>query len=171
MVFLTIFVVWILGIVLRLLRYFFWRVCALEQVGVGESLRRGFAIVRENWKEVGLMWLIMVGLGILWIFVSIIAVVLTLPVVLVTGAIAAIVAAIPGLLLVGLFSTFLNGYLPWIAGAIYVMPLFFTIAFSPWLLLSAWQLIFTSTVWTLTYREVKALPAQLPETGDLPATS
>jgi hypothetical protein len=170
-VFLTIFVVWILGIVLRLLRYFFWRVCALEQVGVGESLRRGFAIVRENWKEVGLMWLIMIGLGIVWFFMSFIVGVITIPVVLMTGVIGAVVAAIPGLLLVGLFSTFLNGFLPWIVGAIFVLPLFFTLAFSPWILLTAWRLIFTSTVWTLTYREVKALPAQLPETEDLPATS
>ena len=162
-VFLAIFVVVILSIILMLLRQFFWRVCALENAGVGESLRRGFAMVRENWKNVGVMWLIMIGLGILWILVSIIAVILTIPVVLITTVIAAVVAAIPGLLLVGLFSLFLNGYLPWIAGGIFIMPLFFTIAFSPWVLLTAWQQIYTSTVWTLTYREIKALPAETPE--------
>jgi hypothetical protein len=163
-VFLAIFVVVILSIFLHLLRHFFWRVCALEDVGVGESLRRGFAMVRENWKNVGLMWLIMIGLGIAWVLVSIIAVILTIPVVLITSVIGAVVAAIPGLMLVGLFSTFLNGYLPWIVGGIFVLPLFFTIAFSPWVLLTAWQQVYTSTVWTLTYRELKALPAQLPET-------
>ena len=163
-VFLAIFVVVILSIFLHLLRHFFWRVCALEDVGVGESLRRGFAMVRENWKEVGLMWLIMIGLGIAWILVSIIVVILTIPVVLITGVIGAVVAAIPGLLLVGFFSLFLNGYLPWIVGGIFVLPLFFTIAFSPWFLLTAWQQVYVSTVWTLTYREIKALPAKLPET-------
>jgi hypothetical protein len=163
-VFLAIFVVVILSIFLHLLRHFFWRVCALEDVGVGESLRRGFAMVRENWKEVGLMWLIMIGLGIAWVLVSIIAVILTIPVVLITSIIGAVVAAIPGLLLVGFFSLFLNGYLPWIVGGIFVLPLFFVIAFSPWVLLTAWQQIYVSTVWTLTYREIKALPAQLPET-------
>jgi hypothetical protein len=163
-VFLAIFVVVILSIFLGLLRHFFWRVCALEDVGVGESLRRGFALVHENWKNVGLMWLVMIGLGIAWLLVSIIAIVLTLPVVLVTSVIGAIVAAIPGLLLVGLFSTFLSGYLPWIAGGLFVLPLFFVIAFSPWVLLTAWQQVFTSTVWTLTYREIKALPVETPET-------
>jgi hypothetical protein len=163
-VFLAIFVVVILSIFLHLLRHFFWRVCALEGAGVGESLRGGFAMVRENWKEVGLMWLIMIGLGIAWIVVSIIAVILTIPVVLITGVIGAVVAAIPGLLLVGFFSLFLNGYLPWIVGGIFVLPLFFVIAFSPWILLTAWQQVYASTVWTLTYREIKALPAQLPET-------
>jgi len=162
-VFLAIFVVVILSIFLGLLRHFFWRVCALENVGVGESLRRGFTLVRENWKNVGLMWLVMIGLGIAWMLVSIIAIILTIPIVAITAIIGALVAAIPGLLLVGLFSTFLNGYLPWIVGGLFVLPLFFTLAFSPWVLLTAWQQVYASTVWTLTYREIKALPAETPE--------
>ncbi len=162
--FLAIFVVVIVSIFLGLLRHFFWRASALEDLGVIDSLRRGFEMVRENWKNVGLMWLIMIGLGILWIPVSIIAIIVTLPIVVITAIIGAVVAAIPGLLLVGLFSLFLNGYLPWIVGGMFVLPLFFTIAFSPWVLLTAWQQVYASTVWTLTYREIKALPAQLPET-------
>ena len=39
----------------------------------------------------------------------------------------------------GLFSLFLSGYIPWIVAGIFVLPLFFTIAFSPWVLLTAWQ--------------------------------
>ena len=111
-----------------------------------------------------ILWLVMIGLGIAWIVVSIIAILVTLPVVIVTSIIAVIVAAIPVLLLVGLFSLFLGGPLPWIAGGLFVLPLFFIIAFSPWLLLGSWQTIYTSTVWTLTYREIKALPALKPET-------
>jgi hypothetical protein len=162
-VFLSIFVVAIVSIFLRLLRHFFWRVCALEDAGVGEALRRGFALMRENWKNIGLMWLVMIGLGIIWIVVSFVAIIVMIPVMLITGAIAALVAAVPGLLLVGFFSLFLNGWLPWVAGGLFVLPLFFVIAFSPWILLTAWQQVFTSTVWTLTYREIKALPAEIPE--------
>jgi hypothetical protein len=168
LVFLVIFVVIILSIVLNLLRHFFWRVSVLEDAGVRESLRRGFAMVRENWKSVGLMWLVMLGLGIAWAIVSIIAVIITLPIVIVTGIIGAVVVAIPGLLLVGVFSLFLGGPLPWIAGALFVLPLFLIIAFSPWLLLGSWQTVYTSTVWTLTYREIKALPALTPETDVQP---
>jgi hypothetical protein len=160
---LVIFVVAILSIFLMLLRQFFWRVSALEDLGVGESLRRGFAIARENWKEVGLMWLIMIGLGIAWMIVSIIAVILTIPVVLITSVFAAVVAVVPGLLLAGLFSLFLSGYLPWIVAGVFILPLFFLIAFSPWTLLTAWQQVYISTVWTLTYRELKALPLETPE--------
>lgn len=161
-VFVLIFAVIIVSIVLHLLRHFFWRVCALENFGVQESLKRGFALVRENWKSVGLMWLVMIGLGIVWAIASFILVIITLPVVLVTSIIAFIVSAIPALLLVGLFSLFLSNVLAWVLGIVFVLPFFFTLAFSPWLLLGSWQSVFTSTVWTLTYREIKALPAVVP---------
>jgi hypothetical protein len=157
--FLFIFVVAIISIFLGLLRHFFWRACALENLGVRESLRRGFQMARENWKNVGIMWLVMIGLGIVWAIVSLLAFVLTLPVVVVTGVVGALVAVIPVLLAGGLTSIFLHGWLPWIVGALFVLPLFFTIAFSPWLLLGSWQTVFASTVWTLVYRELKALPA------------
>jgi len=161
--FITIFVVVILTIALRLLRNFFWRVSVLEDTGVRESLRRGFALVLENWKNVGLMWLVMIGLGIVWAVASIILIIITIPVVIVTAVIALLVVALPFLLFAGIFSTFLSGVLPWIAGGLFVMPLFFTIAFSPWLLLGSWQAVYTSTVWTLIYREIKALPALTAE--------
>jgi hypothetical protein len=166
--FLSIFVVVILSVVLGLLRHFFWRVSVFEDVGVRESLKRGFAMVRENWKNVGLMWLVMIGLGIVWAIVSIIAAIITIPVVIITSAVAAIIVAIPGLLLVGAFSLFLGGPLPWIAAGLFVLPLFFLIAFSPWLLLGSWQTVYTSTVWTLTYREIKALPALISEAEIVP---
>lgn len=157
--FLVIFVVAIVSIFLGLLRHFFWRACALENLGVRESLSRGFQMARENWKNVGIMWLVMIGLGIVWAIVSIIAIIVTIPVVLVTAVAGALVAVIPVLLAGGLTSIFLNGWLPWIVGALFALPLFFTIAFSPWLLLGSWQTVFASTVWTLVYRELNALPA------------
>jgi hypothetical protein len=155
----TIFVVIILSIVLNLLRNFFWRASVLEDLGVRESFSRGFAMVRENWKDVGLMWLVMIGLGIIWMFASVLLFIVTIPVVIVTAVLAALVASVPFLLFAGIFSLFTSGWLVWIAAGLFVAPLFFTIAFSPWVLLGSWQMVYTSTVWTLTYRELKALPA------------
>jgi hypothetical protein len=120
-------------------------------------------MVREYWKEVGIMWLVMIGLGIAWVLFSFIAIILTLPLVAITGIIALVVTAVPFLLLAGLFSLFMSGYLPWIFAAIFVMPLFFPIAFSPWVVLGALEKVYTSTVWTLTYREIKTLPTMVPE--------
>ena len=156
--FLAIFVVAILSMVLYLFRHFFWRISVLEDTGVGESFRRGFTFVLENWKSVGLMWLVMIGIGIVWAFASIILFIVTIPLVIVTTAAALLIIALPLLLFVGIFSTFLGSWLPWIAGGLFVAPLFFPLAFSPWLLLGSWQAVYTSTVWTLTYREINAIP-------------
>ncbi len=168
-VFLDLFGAMIVTILLTFLRNFFWRVCALENVGVRESLRRGFQMARENWKSVGVMWLVMIGLGIVWAVVSTVAFIVTTPLVLVTAAIGALVASIPALLAGGLSSLFLGGWLPWIVGVLFALPLFLALAFSPWLLLGSWQIVFTSTVWTLVYRELKALPALT--NGNVPAES
>jgi hypothetical protein len=156
--FISIFVVVILTIVLYLLRNFFWRASVLEGLGVRESMQRGFAMVRENWKSVGLMWLVMFGISIVWGVASILMFIIVIPLVLVTVVIAALVSSVPYLIFVGIFSTFLSGALPWIAGGLFIAPLFFTLAFSPWLLIGSWQAVYNSTVWTLTYRELKILP-------------
>jgi hypothetical protein len=156
--FLVIFLMIMLGVVIQLLRKFFWRVCAIEEAGVQESFQKGFAIFREHWKNIGIMWLVMIGLGILWAILSLISIVVLLPLVAITAIVAALIAVVPGLLLVALFSLFLSGPLPWIVAAIFIIPLFSILAFSPWMLLSTWQAVFTSSVWTLVYREIKALP-------------
>ena len=105
------------------------------------------------------MWLVMIGLGILWAIVSVILIIVTIPLVIVTAVVAVLVVAAPFLLFYGIFSTFLGGWLTWIAAGLFVMPLFFTIAFSPWVLIESWRQVYTSIVWTLTFRELKALPA------------
>lgn len=166
-VFLVVFAVVILTIFLNLLRHFVWRACALEGLDVQESFRRGWELVRENWKSVGLMWLVMLGLGIVWAVASIILVIITLPVVF----ISAVIVAIPILLLAGLFSMFLSNVLAWVLGILFMLPLFLTIAFFPLLVLQGWQAVFTSSVWTLTYREIKALPNDKVEVQEIPAAS
>ena len=107
--------------------------------------------------------MVMLGLGIAWMIVSFISIFILIPAVIITAILGAVVAAVPGMLLVGFFSLFLNGYLPWIVGAVFIAPLFFTLAFSPWILMGAWQAVYTSTVWTLTYRELKAMDTLAPE--------
>jgi len=170
--FAVIFVVVILTIVLNFLKNFFWRASVLEDLGLRESLGRGFQMARDHWKDAGIMWLVMIGLGIVWAVVSVIAFVILLPLVLVTAVAGALVAIVPALLVGGVTSLLLDGWLVWVVGALFALPLFFVVAFSPWLLLGSWQAVFTSTVWTLVYRELKALPALAGEEKPVvPATS
>lgn len=150
---------------LNLLRQFFWREAALQELGVRDSFSEGWQLFKENWKNIGIMWLIMVGIGFAWGIASIFLALLTLPLVAITLIAAAIVVIIPTALLAAFFSLFLSGYLPWIAGGLFVLPLFFTLAFSPWVFLGGiWQL-YTSTIWTLVYREI-TIPPDAPQADE-----
>jgi hypothetical protein len=171
LVFLLIFLGVILGVVLNLLRDFFWRACALEGVGVGEAIRQGWSMVRRNWKSVGLMWLVMIAVRIGWAIGLVLAFILSLPVLVLTILAGLIVGGLPGMLVGLVSSLFLGGPLPWIVGVLFGLPFFLVVAFSPLLLFRGLGLVYSSTAWTLTYRELKAmhsLSAQDLPVGELP---
>jgi hypothetical protein len=165
--FLLIFAFIVLMVFLGLLRQFFIRAAALENTGIGDSFRRGWAVFKGNWKSAALMWLVMLGIGIGLGIASFIAFFLLIPVYVILLIPAAIVAVIPGLIAFGITSIFSSGVLAWIIGGLVALPFFFTVLFAPLVLIGAWQQVFDSTVWTLTYREIKALesvnPAEAPQ--------
>ena len=157
LVFLLIFLGVILGVLLNLLRDFFWRACALEGVGVGEAIRQGWSMVRRNWKSVGLMWLVMIAVRIGLVIALVIAFFISLPVLVLTILAGLVVGGLPALLVGGVSSLFLGGPLPWIVGVLFGLPFFLVVAFSPLIFLRGLGLVYNSTVWTLTYREIKSL--------------
>lgn len=160
--FVSIFALIILGIVLRLLIEFFWRACALEQVGVREALRQGWNMVRKNIGSVLLMWLVMFGVRLAYAIFLILALFILLPVFAITFLFGIIVGGLPTLLVGGISSLFLNGYLPWIVGAIFGLPLFLLVTFSPLIFLGGLERTFASSVWTLTYRELRTKSSLTP---------
>jgi len=161
--FLFIFVFIILMAFLGLLRQFFMRVAALENAPVGESFRRGWQMFTHNWKSAALMWLIMLGIGIGYVIAGFILLIILVPAFVITGLAGLIVAAIPGLIAFGIASLFASGPLTWIIGILAALPFFFLVLGSPLLLIGGWMHIFQSSVWTLTYRELKILGANMPE--------
>ncbi len=167
--FLFIFAFVILMIVLMLLRHFFVRMAALENTGVGESFRRGWQMFKRNWKSAGLIWLVMLGIGIGLTIVGFVTFFLLIPVYIVLLLPAAIVAVIPGLVAFGITSIFSGGVLAWIVGGLVALPFFFLVLFAPLLLIGAWIQVFNSSVWTLTYREMKALESVAPAEAPAPA--
>jgi hypothetical protein len=169
--FLVIFTGVILGAALNLLKDFAWRASALEEIGVMEGFRQGFGMVRHNLKDVAVMWLIMVGLGILWVIGFILITILLIPLLLVTILAGVVAGSVPALIMAGISSLFLHGPLPWVVGVMAGLPLFALVAFSPLIFLTALEKVFSSSVWTLVYRELKALKelAIAPEPEPLPA--
>jgi hypothetical protein len=165
--FLALFIFIVVMVVLGLLRNFFARTAALEDLGVVESFRKGWAMFKGNWKSAGLMWLVMIGIGIAYGILAIFIFFLLIPAYLIMLLPAGVVAFFPGLLAFGITSLFASGPLAWIIGILTALPFFFTVLFAPLLLVGGWYKIFESNVWTLTYREIKAL-ASLSASPALP---
>ncbi len=158
--FLLIFITAVVMVVFYVLRDFAWRLVALDGAGVMESLRLAWALVKRHWKNVGLVWLVMVGLKIAWGILFFILVFPLLVVSIFTAVAGLLVAVLPALLTAGVASLLsAPSYWPWLFAAVIALPFFFVVAFSPILLVSGWWRIYQSSTWTLTYRELKALEA------------
>jgi hypothetical protein len=139
-----------------LLIHFFRRVCALEEVGVRESIRRGYSLVRRHLKDVIIMWLIMVGLTLGWAILTIVATLILVLVGLVLGGGPALLAGS----LAGMASR--GGPMPWIVAGAVGLPIFLLVLIVPLLFLSGLWQVYKSSVWTLTYRELRTLEAVQP---------
>ena len=168
--FLFIFVFILLMVLLGLLRQFFVRLAALDNATVGDSFRRGWAMFKRNWKSAGLMWLVMLGIGIGFGIAGLIVFFLLIPAYIVLILPAVVVAAIPGLAVFGVTSIFASGPLAWILGILAALPFFLTIVFAPLAFVNGWYKIYASSVWTLTYREIQALESVAPAEPQTPVS-
>ena len=159
----------VVATLLSLLRNFFARAAALEGKGTTASLRHGWAMFKRNWKNAGVMWLVMVGIGIGYGIAGIIIFFLLIPLYLILLLPAALIAALPALIGFGITSLFASGPLAWIVGALFGLPFFFITLFSPLIFINGWYKLYQSNVWTLTYREIQALENLAPVEPTPPA--
>ncbi|NMB53227.1 MAG: hypothetical protein GYA15_00875 [Leptolinea sp.] len=160
--FLALFLMLVTAVVLGLLRNFFIRAAALENMGVWESIRYGWGLFKRNWKSGGLMWLVMIGIGIVFGIAAVVAFFLCIPLYLILLVPAGLVAGLPGLIAYGITSLFAGSPVTWIVALLVAIPFFFMVLFAPLVLLSGWFKIYESNVWTLTYREILALENHTP---------
>ena len=150
--------------VLSLLRRFFWRACAVEELGVIESIRQGFGIVRQHPKDVVIMWLIMIGVQIGWVIALIATAIVLFPAIILLIFVGGVLAGLPALLIGGLAGLIFEGAVPWILAGVVGVPIFILVMAAPWIFLGGLMEAFKSSVWTLSYRELRALEsAKRPE--------
>jgi hypothetical protein len=64
---------------------------------------------------------------------------------------------LPALLVGGLASLILEGGVPWILAGVVGLPIFILVMAAPWIFLGGLMEAFKSSVWTLTYQELRAL--------------
>jgi hypothetical protein len=154
--FLLILLAIVTGTAIRLLKKFMRRACVLEDIGIIPAIVRGWQQVRENLKEVGLMWLILFGVNLIWPIVMIPIGILLFIVAGIFGGAAALAAA-------GLGGLFLEGLQVWLVAGLVGFPIFLLLFLFPLSFFNGLFNTYTSSTWTLTYRELQAVKGLQPE--------
>jgi hypothetical protein len=133
--------------VLSLLKQFFRRACAVDQLGVVASIRKGFAVAKQNALNAGVMGLIVVGLNLLWMVAMI-------PVVFTVLVAAGILGALPGFAAFSLASLAWSGAAPVLVAIGVGLFFFFLVLAAPLVFMDGLRMVFVSSTWTLTYRDL-----------------
>jgi hypothetical protein len=146
----------IVMIFVGLWRQFIVRAIAIDGASIGEGFKQGWSMLAHNFKNAFLTWLVMVGLKIgfgIAFFISLLVLLPAMAIMMIPGA---VVGAIPGAIAFGITSIFSSGVAAWIVGGLVGLIFFFTVVGSPATLVSSWFDLFASSIWTQTYREMKA---------------
>jgi hypothetical protein len=148
--FLLILLAILVGMAVQFVKPYIQRACVLEGLGVIDSIKYGLSFVRRHllWDAI-IMQLIVIGLYFGW-FVAMVFVTFALI------AAALVAAAIPVLILGGLGSLII-GWPAWVVGGVFGALSFIVVVVVPAVFLRGWEMTFISTLWTLTYRELRAL--------------
>jgi len=147
--FLVILATIVIGTIAGLVEKLAFRAASLEDLGVFPSIGRGFQLLRENLKDVGLMWLIMFGIGLAFT-------VLMIPVVLLTLAIAGVAGGLLFLSVSGVAGLR-------IIGGIIGFFVFLLLLIVPLIFIGGLYEVYKSSIWTLCYRELTALASLADE--------
>jgi hypothetical protein len=146
-------VAFVLSFVLQPIR----RACVLEDQSLWASIRQGVRLTRRHFKDFGLLWLTWMGIRVLWSLAGTVVVILLAPVLFVTFLLAVVLGGIPTVVIAMVAHVFMGGVTPWVMGTLVGLPIFILVMISPVLFVSGLVEIFKSCIWTLAYRDLKAL--------------
>ena len=137
-------------IVFSLTKPVIYRKVVLEDTTAFEGLKEGFRMFGQYWKEYGLLWLIMKGIDLLWPIVMI-------PFTLLTGVIGLTFGGGIALLTGG--NAMQNGDPAMVWSIMLGIVLVIIIVGIPLAFVGGFRLVYQSTSWTLSYRELLAVKA------------
>jgi hypothetical protein len=143
----------ILSVVMQPIRRF----CVLEDQGLLASVRQGITLTKHHMKDVVPLWLIWMGIRLLWVPLGILILILLAPIFLLTTLAGVAMGGVPAALVAAIANLFVGGVTPWIMGALAGVPIFIVVMISPMLFVSGLVEIYKSTIWTLAYRDLRAL--------------
>jgi hypothetical protein len=126
------------------------RACALNGLGVIESLRQSYSTLRRQAKEVAPIWLAMVGVELTYPF-------LITPVAIVLLGVGVVVGGLVTLLVDILARQVMALTTAWVVAAALGVTIFVLTLTVPLAVLGGLREVFQSSIWTVAYRELRAL--------------
>jgi hypothetical protein len=137
------------GAAISVLKRLARQACALDDLGVIASIRRGFSLIRRHVKDTGLMALIAIGIRTAWHFamVPLVFILVGLGVILAGGVVVAVG---------GLSGLIWESAVPWIVAGVLGGFVFTITLVVPLAFLGGLREVFLSSAWTLTYRELRS---------------
>jgi len=151
------------AIVLSITQPVMRRACAVDGLGVAASIRQGLSLLKNRFDRVMITWLVWIGIRFAWTIACIPALIILSPVIFFTMLAGIVIGAVPVLLVAGIANMFVNTLYAWIIGALFGLPLFILVTFSPIIFLSGLIEVFKSSFWTLSYREFRPLARIAPQ--------
>jgi hypothetical protein len=143
----------VLSLVLQTIR----RACVLEGQSLLASIRQGVMLTKHHLKEVSPLWLIWMGVRLLWVPLGALILILLAPVLLLTVLTGVVLGGVPAALVAAITGLFMGGATPWIMGALAGLPVFIVVMASPMLFVNGLVEIYMSCIWTLAYRDLRAM--------------
>ena len=127
--------------------------CAVDGLGVGASIRQGFVLLKTRFDRVFITWLTWLAARVAWTIAIIPVSIVLSPVLLISMVAGTVIAVVPTMLVAGIANQFVSTVFAWIIGAVFGLPVFVLVTFSPIIFLSGIVEAFMSSFWTLSYRE------------------
>jgi len=141
----VLFLAILVGLLFSLLMEMIRRTCVMDNRGVIDSIRLGWLAVRQNFRDVGVMWLLTIGIRLGLAIVLI-------PMVMVLVGVAILFGGGLGGLVYLVFSGLTAG---WVIAASLGGLVFLAIMVLPLTFVSGLEQTYLSSTWTLTYRALK----------------
>jgi len=149
----------ILSLVLQPIR----RACVLEEQSLVTSIRQGIRMMKHHPAEFGLIGLVWLGIRLVWVPLAGMILLLLVPVFLMTTLLGVMVGGMPAFLVVGIANLFTDGITAWIMGVLAGIPTLVVIMISPMLFLGGLLEVYLSSIWTLAYRDLRAVRGVVEE--------
>ncbi|UCG26221.1 MAG: hypothetical protein JSW55_09640, partial [Chloroflexota bacterium] len=155
----------VVGVLIALFR----RACAVEKLGAMAAIGRGFRLARHNLRDVIVMAVFAFAAMVAWLILLIPALLLLTPVFLVCIFLGGLVALAILLPLAGVASLVLGEVLAIVLAGTVALAVFLPIIAAPILFLSGLLHLYISNLWTLSYRELRAMEDAASKPATKPA--